>query len=76
MKVLISCRKLFLTNIIIQILQEACALVSTITDPIFMWVGNVAHMVEKRNAYILIRKPEENKQLGRTILDEIILSWI
>jgi hypothetical protein len=41
-----------------------------------MWVGNVAHMVEKRNAYILIRKPEENKQLGRTILDEIILSWI
>jgi hypothetical protein len=33
-------------------------------------------MIEKRNAYILIRKPEERRQLGKTILDGIILTWI
>jgi hypothetical protein len=30
------------------------------------WAGNVAHMVEKRNAYrILVGKPEGKRPLGR-----------
>jgi hypothetical protein len=37
-----------------------------------MWAEHVAHMGEMRNAYILIIKPKERRQLGRPRLDGII----
>jgi hypothetical protein len=42
------------------------------------WVGHVARMGEKRNAYrLLVRKPEGKRPLGRRRLGGwIILGWI
>jgi hypothetical protein len=42
------------------------------------WVGHVAHVGEKRNAYrILLGKPEGKRPLRRQTVDgEVMLKWV